>query len=168
MATVVRFALPTARNLNVPGLGAFVDGILDVDANNWELVQRARYRVTPYGATEIGFVDSSTPKPPLPAVPAAPMPDPFPQYLTPAEIATSPEVRASAVAAVQDAITDGVIEVGSDEALVTHEAATDPHAAAGYAVMVDGGRHIFTRTTDPASDPTSGLVDGDIWWSPTP
>jgi hypothetical protein len=40
-----------------------------------------------------------------------------------------------------------------------HVSATDPHAVAKYAIMPDGGRHIFTRSTDPGSE----AIDGDIW-----
>lgn len=48
----------------------------------------------------------------------------------------------------------------------SHTANTDPHAAANYAIMADGGRRIFTRITDPADDVTSNVQDGDIWLAP--
>jgi hypothetical protein len=60
---VVRFALSTARYLEVPGAGAFIDGILDVDANNLERVARARFLVQPYRAVEIGTSTSAATAP---------------------------------------------------------------------------------------------------------
>ena len=87
MPNVVRFALPTARDQYLSGVGFFRDGILDVDANRLDLVQRARYLAQPYRAVEIGIVDSSTPPPTLPAEPAPPAADPYPMYLTDAEAA---------------------------------------------------------------------------------
>lgn len=86
MPNVVRFALSSARDLVVPGAGTFHAGILDVDANNLSLVSRTRYLVKPYGAVEVGIVDSATAYPSLPAVPAAPAPDPYPQYVTDADL----------------------------------------------------------------------------------
>lgn len=95
MPNVVRFALSEARDQYVSGVGFFRDGILDVDANRLQLVSKARYLVQPYRAVEIGTVDAGTPKPNLPApqVPPAPNTDPFPQYLTPAEVISSPSIR---------------------------------------------------------------------------
>lgn len=87
MANVVRFTLSTARDLNIPGAGYFSDGVLDVDANNLHLVARTRYLVKPYGAVEVGIVDSATPPPTLPAVPGPAAPDPYPQYVTDADLA---------------------------------------------------------------------------------
>ena len=87
MPNVVRFALPTARDQYLSGVGFFRDGILDVDANRLDLVQRARYLAQPYRAVEIGIVDSEAPKPELPAEPAPPAADPYPMYLTDAEAA---------------------------------------------------------------------------------
>jgi len=102
MPNVVRFALPTARSLYVSGVGQFVAGIFDVDANDLEAVGRARYRLKPYGAVEVGTVDAATPKPSLPAVPGPPNPDPYPQYPTMDEIVASSELRAAFVAAVDE------------------------------------------------------------------
>lgn len=84
MPNVVRFVLDVARDLHVPGVGAFNDGVLDVDANNIIAIGRARYLLQPYRAIEIGIVDSGTAPPTLPApnVPPAPNADPYPQYLT--------------------------------------------------------------------------------------
>lgn len=107
MPNVVRFALPTAQNLYLPGVGQFIDGILDVDANRLKLVQKARYLVQPYRAVEIGTVDASTPKPTLPGpvTPAPPNTDPYPQYQTQAEAdaryLTESAARAASVAAVE-------------------------------------------------------------------
>src|SRR4051812_9473653 len=95
MPYVVRFALSTAKTLYVPGAGTFIEGILDVDANNIALLTKTRYLVQPYRAVELGPVDASTPKPTLPAVPGPPAPDPYPQYLTAAEAAASPELKAA-------------------------------------------------------------------------
>lgn len=88
MPNVVRFALDSARDLYVPGAGTFIDGILDIDANNLAAVSRARFRVQPYRAVEIGIVDSATPPPalPPPSVPPAPNSDPYTQYLLPSEL----------------------------------------------------------------------------------
>jgi hypothetical protein len=85
---VARFALPTAQTFTLAGVGEFIDGILDVDANNLRLVTRARYLVKPYRAVDLGIVDSSTPKPVLPAAPVEPDPDPYPQYITTTELDT--------------------------------------------------------------------------------
>lgn len=86
MPNVVRFTLPTARTLKIPGAGSFLAGVLDVDANNLSLVTRTRYLVKPYGAIEVGIVPAGTAPPALPAVPAAPNPDPYPQYVTDADL----------------------------------------------------------------------------------
>jgi hypothetical protein len=48
-------------------------------------------------------------------------------------------------------------------ALSAHTSATDPHSAAGYAIMVGGGRRMFVQAADPATIPGSGVQDGDIW-----
>jgi hypothetical protein len=103
VANVVRFTLSTARDLHVPGAGAFIDGVLDVDANDLELVSRTRFLVQPFRAVEIGIVDSATPPPTLPAVPGPPAPDPYPQYTTEDEIAISPAVQTAALLAVEQA-----------------------------------------------------------------
>lgn len=48
----------------------------------------------------------------------------------------------------------------SDSGIVTtHEAATDPHATASYAILVGGGRRIFVQATDPGG----AANDGDLW-----
>ena len=86
MANVVRFALDTARNIEISGVGWFREGVLDVDANNLMLVARARFLVQPYRAVEIGIVDEFTPRPTLPAIPMPAAPDPYPQYLLPEEL----------------------------------------------------------------------------------
>jgi hypothetical protein len=84
---VVRFALPTERDLYVSGLGNFHSGILDVPADDAEMLTRARYLIRPYGAIELGVTDSTTPYPDLPAVgPGDPDPDPYPQYATMEEL----------------------------------------------------------------------------------
>lgn len=51
---------------------------------------------------------------------------------------------------------------GSSGAVSAHEAAVDPHSTAKYAIMPDGGRRIFTGTSDPAASAS----DGDIWLGP--
>lgn len=91
MPNVVRFVLDSARNLHVPGVGNFIDGILDVDANNIVVVSRTRYLVQPYRAIEIGVVDSETPPPDLPPAPEdiVTIPDPYAQYLLPSELPTT-------------------------------------------------------------------------------
>lgn len=98
MANVARFTLSSARDLNVYGAGRFIAGVLDVDANDLDLLERTRYLVQPYGAVELGIMDEATPKPVLPAVPGPPEPDPYPQYPTMDEIVTAPELRAAFVA----------------------------------------------------------------------
>ncbi|HEV7454898.1 MAG TPA: hypothetical protein VGO07_06595 [Candidatus Saccharimonadales bacterium] len=50
-----------------------------------------------------------------------------------------------------------------NNAVTTHEAATDPHAAASYAIIKGGGRRIFVQSTDPALVPANGVTDGDLW-----
>lgn len=47
-------------------------------------------------------------------------------------------------------------------AITTHNAETDPHSAAGYAIMADGGRRIYTRDASPLSE----MAEGDIWLGP--
>lgn len=43
-------------------------------------------------------------------------------------------------------------------AIAAHVAATDPHSAAAYGIMVGGGRRIFVQSATP-----TGAVDGDVW-----
>ncbi len=43
-----------------------------------------------------------------------------------------------------------------------HNAQTDPHATAKYTIMPDGGRRIWTRSTDPGNL----AADGDVWFAP--
>lgn len=151
MPNVVRFALDSARTLYVPGAGLFIEGILDIDANNVAAVAKARFRVQPYRATEIGIVDSATPLPTLPAGPEDVLPpnqNPYPQYLEPSElIAAMAEVvagtnaftvaqRAIFIAAMQAAIEDGDIQAGLSSPTV---------------------RRIITST-----DPNEPLEDGDL------
>lgn len=82
MPNVVRFTLPTARTLELPGVGTFRLGVLDIDANNLRLLAVARYKIQPYRGIEIGVIDSATPLPTLPGIPATPPEDdPYPQYL---------------------------------------------------------------------------------------
>lgn len=95
MASVVRFTLPSARDLFIPTVGQFVAGVLDVNPADTDLLERTRFRTQPYGVIEIGMVDSATPKPILPAYPGALSPDPFPQYPTMDEIVSAPELRAA-------------------------------------------------------------------------
>src|SRR5581483_5698003 len=47
-------------------------------------------------------------------------------------------------------------------AVSTHATATDPHAAAGYTIMVGGGRHLYVQSTDPAVAPGNSVQNGDI------
>lgn len=94
MPTVVRFTLATDRTLHVLGVGTFFNGVLDVDANNLQLLERTRYLIDPYGVTEIGMLDSDTPFPTLPGEPVDPPPDPYPQYLTLDEVVTSTGLEA--------------------------------------------------------------------------
>lgn len=53
---------------------------------------------------------------------------------------------------------------GSAADLIAHENAADPHAAAKYCIMPDGGRHLWTRTTAPTAG--DGAIDGDVWAGP--
>ena len=86
MANVVRFVLESQRNLDVPGAGRFVLGILDVPATNLEAVARVRYLVEPYGAKEYGTVDSASTAPTLPAAALPPAVDPLPMYALDSEV----------------------------------------------------------------------------------
>lgn len=54
------------------------------------------------------------------------------------------------------AALDGKETVGS---VASHEAASDPHATANYAIMLGGGRRIFVQPTDPGGSAS----DGDLW-----
>lgn len=89
MPNVVRFVLDSARDLYVPGVGQFVAGVHDVDADNIKAIGRARFLVQPFRAIEIGVVDSETPPPNLPPAPEdiVSIPDPYAQYLLPGELA---------------------------------------------------------------------------------
>lgn len=40
----------------------------------------------------------------------------------------------------------------------SHVAHLDPHAPAGYPIMIGGGRRIFVQSTTP-----TGAVNGDLW-----
>jgi hypothetical protein len=62
-----------------------------------------------------------------------------------------------AVASADDVDDEAQARADADN---THADGTDPHAVAKYAIMPDGGRHIWTRSTDPGSL----AVDGDIWF----
>jgi glycerophosphoryl diester phosphodiesterase len=104
MPNVARFTLSTARDFYLRGAGQFIDGVLDVDANDLRLVSRTRYLSKPYGAVEVGIVDSETPAPSLPAVPGPAAPDPYPQYPTLDEIVASEELGAASVAAASEAL----------------------------------------------------------------
>ncbi len=77
--------------------------------------------------------------------------------LKPAAVSTA----GTSTFATQSALTQEVSD--RNTAIATHAAATDPHAAAAYGIMVGGGRRIFVQTTDPATVPGSGVQDGDIW-----
>lgn len=83
MANVVRFVLSTARDVHVPGVGQFHNGVLDIDANNMAALTRARYLLQPYQAVELGVVHSAAPPPELPPdiLDVEILPDPYPQYL---------------------------------------------------------------------------------------
>lgn len=83
MANVVRFVLSTARDVHVPGVGQFHNGVLDIDANNMAALTRARYLLQPYQAVELGVVNSAAPPPELPPdiLDVEILPDPYPQYL---------------------------------------------------------------------------------------
>jgi hypothetical protein len=96
MPDVVRFALSTERELYVPGLGRFDQGILDIPADNAPLLTRARYLLSAFRAVELGTVDSTTPYPDLPATgPGEELADPYPQYLTEQDVPTSAALRAA-------------------------------------------------------------------------
>lgn len=116
MANVLRFTLPTARDLNIAGVGNFEDGVLDVPVNDLEAMSRARYRVQPYGAVEVGIVAEGTAAPTLPAVPGPANPDPYPQYPTMDEIVASPALRA-ALGSPDPVLSDFVYESGTGNLL---------------------------------------------------
>lgn len=48
--------------------------------------------------------------------------------------------------------------VVSSSQFTSHTTATDPHAAASYAVMIGGGRKIYVQDTEPTD-----MQEGDIW-----
>ena len=43
--------------------------------------------------------------------------------------------------------------------VIAHEAASDPHTTASYAIMLGGGRRIFVQAIDPGV----AASDGDLW-----
>ncbi|TAH32296.1 hypothetical protein EYC59_06080 [Candidatus Saccharibacteria bacterium] len=61
----------------------------------------------------------------------------------------------STITGLQTAL-DNKAETGD---ITSHEAAADPHATAGYAIMLGGGRRIFVQSTDPGG----AASDGDLW-----
>lgn len=139
MPNVVRFALSTARDQYISGVGFFRDGILDVDANRLDLIKRARYLVQPYRAAEIGIVDSATPKPTLPAQPVAPPADPYSQYLLPSELdaATAALVGSGgAFDLAQRAAFGSVVDAGTDLAAARPAGAVQVHWKFGAGVDV--------------------------------
>ena len=71
--------------------------------------------------------------------------------------ATDGSLKTSAVSSAGS----GTFAAQSD--LTAHVAASDPHSAASYGIMVGGGRRIFVQATDPALVPANGVQDGDIW-----
>lgn len=81
---------------------------------------------------------------------------------TAAHPATAISFSAGGTIAATD-VQNAVSEVATDaaSALSTHAGAADPHATAGYAIMMDGGRRIYVGP-DPGTD-TSASTDGDIW-----
>jgi hypothetical protein len=143
MPDVVRFALDTERELYVPGLGRFNQGILDIPAGNAALLARARYLLTAYRAVELGTVDETTPYPDLPAVgPGAELADPYPQYLTDPEAKT---VYASRGGAPLDAKVEfGLVGNGVADDTVGLKAAFA--ASAGRHVIIPPGTYRFTDT----------------------
>jgi hypothetical protein len=71
-------------------------------------------------------------------------------------------LKAAAVATAGASVFATPSSVSS--AVSAHAAsASDPHAAANYAIMIGGGRHFYVQTTDPASAPGNSVQDGDIW-----
>jgi hypothetical protein len=56
---------------------------------------------------------------------------------------------------VDDAVADAVADHAAD--------IDDPHAGAGYAIMVGGGRKLFVQSTDPALVPANNVQNGDVW-----
>lgn len=139
MPNVVRFTLPAARNLNVLGAGQFVAGVLDVDANNLSLVSRTRYLVRPYGAIEVGIVPEGTAAPSLPAVPAAPAPDPYPQYVTDADLGNPSSSATAAVRAAIGSVRAGHRLVGLGDSI------TAADAYLRYLTVLSGGRIRFVH-----------------------
>src|SRR4051794_5594658 len=93
MAIVNRFSFPGAvaagTDLFVPGVGLFRAGAYDVLASDSSTLSTIRSIVLPLGATETANVDTS-----LAPVPSG-LPDPYPQYMTPAEAAIDPTLRAA-------------------------------------------------------------------------
>lgn len=155
MPNVVRFALDSARNLHVPGVGNFIDGILDVDANNIVVVSRTRYLVQPYRAVEIGVVDSETPPPDLPPAPEdiVTIPDPYAQYLLPGELP----------AAFNGAVADGDIVLPGGSVVV--DDITD--ASTVGKALVKAASQAAARTAIGAGTSSFTGAYGDLTGSPS-
>lgn len=152
MANVVRFVLPSARDLVIPGVGWFVHGVLDVDAADIERVLRARYLVQPYQAVEVGIVDSDTPPPSLPSEPVPPPADPYPQYIQEDEA----DAKYMPLGAISDAteVSKGIIQLAGDLG-GTADAPTVP----GLVGITDRANHTGTQAADTIGDLTESVQD---------
>lgn len=94
MAIVRRFILPDAvsagHDIFIAGIGLFTGGVMDVPLSATVLIA---HLLTTAGVLDLGVIDNA------PAVAAAAVTDPDPQYMTPAEFVVSVQGGTDAVAA---------------------------------------------------------------------
>lgn len=83
-------------------------------------------------------------------------------YATQASVASTYATQASLSAYATSASVSSTY--ATQAALTAHAgSSSDPHAAAGYALMIGGGRKIFVQSADPAATPSNNVQDGDLW-----
>lgn len=139
MALVHRFTLPWAQaaghDVFVAGLGLFTNGVLDVPPANTTLITLLQ---AASGVTDAGTLDNSS----SPSGPPPGSNDPYPQYLTAAEVASAVSSGIDPISAALKAATT-LPMVGSYTYNADGTVASGP-AGETYAYNSDGTVHSVT------------------------
>lgn len=139
MPTVTRFKLTDAASAGldvfVPGAGLFVRGVLDIPSSDTSTI--AAVRAVAPNATETANVDPATTPNVIPG-----LNDPYPQYFTAAEAASSPELRAAFAARSPAAFLDAAtLPDGSLAQLGTGQAVS---VFGNSPALISGGKIVHT------------------------